>query len=110
MDSEMKQMCQQKITTVMLSIYLYHLWLALHYLCPGEDWRWLVTATNRIKARAKAKPEQHHLVTSETLYKLGLKLMDGALDSGRPLMSWRVHAAYRDGLIIAMLALIPLRR
>jgi hypothetical protein len=92
------------------SLYLYHLWLALHYLCPGEDWRWLIAITNRVRARARPKPAQYHLVTSEVLYKLGLKLMNRALDSRRSPVSWRAHAACRDGLIIAMLALIPLRR
>jgi hypothetical protein len=95
---------------VTLSIYLYHLWLALRYLYPKKDWSWLLSIANRIKAGAKPKPEQHHLVTSDTLYKLGLKLMDNALASGKPPTSWRVHAAYRDGLAIALLALIAPRR
>jgi hypothetical protein len=28
---------------VTVSLYLYHLWLALRYLCPKDDWRWLAT-------------------------------------------------------------------
>lgn len=95
---------------VTLSIYLHHLWLALRYLYPRKDWSWLLSIANRVKARAKAKPEQHHLVTIATLYKLGLKLMDDALASGRPPTSWRVHTAYRDGLAIALLALVAPRR
>jgi integrase/recombinase XerD len=50
------------------------------------------------------------LVTSETLYALGIALMDGALSSGKPVTASSVQTAYRDGLIIAFLALIPLRR
>ena len=95
---------------ITISIYLYHLWLALRYLCPRDDWAWLMTVSNRIKSSAKAKPQQHHLVTSERLYDVGIKLMDGALSSGKPPTSWRVQTAFRDGLIIALLALIPLRR
>jgi integrase len=36
--------------------------------------------------------------------------MDSALVCGKPPTSWRVQTAFRDGLIIALLALIPLRR
>ena len=93
-----------------ISIYLYHLWLALRYLYPRDDWSWLLRISRRIKARAKSRPERHHLVTSEILYDVGIKLMDDALRSGRPATSWRVQTAFRDGLIIALLALIPLRR
>jgi integrase len=95
---------------VTLSLYLYHLWLALRYLYPKEDWRWLLAISERIRSKAKPRPEKNHLVTSETLYKLGINLMDGALACGKPPTSWRVQTAYRDGLVIALLALIPLRR
>jgi integrase/recombinase XerD len=95
---------------VTLSLYLYHLWLALRYLCPREDWRWLLVISKRIKAQAKPRPEKHHLVTSATLYKLGIRLMDAALACGKPPTSWRVQTGFRDGLIIALIALIPLRR
>jgi integrase/recombinase XerD len=93
-----------------ISIYLYHLWLALRTLYPRNNWSWLLRISNRIKGRAKVKRQQHHLVTSEKLYDLGMNLMDGALSSDKPPTSWRVQTAFRDGLIIALLALIPLRR
>ncbi len=92
------------------SIYLYHLWLALRYLCPEGDWSWLLTISSRFSARATNRPQQHHLVTSERLYDFGIELMDGALHDGKPPTSWRVQTAYRDGLVIALLALVPLRR
>jgi len=95
---------------VTLSNYLGHLWIALRYLCPKDDFHWLSVIGRRIKSQAKPKPEKHHLVTSETLYKLGIRLMDDALACGKPPTSWRVQSAFRDGLIIALLALIPLRR
>ena len=95
---------------VTLSVYLHHLWLAIRYLCPRDDWRWLLVISKRIKAQAKPKPEKHHLVTSATLYELGIRLMDAALACGKPPTSWRVQTGFRDGLIIALLALIPLRR
>ena len=95
---------------VTISIYLYHLWLVLKYIYPASDWSWLVTISARIAARGKKKRKKFHLVTSETLCALGIALMDGALSSGKPVTASSVQTAYRDGLIIAFLALIPLRR
>ena len=90
---------------------LRNLRLTLRYICPGEDWPWLLTIIKRIAAQAKQKPEKHHLVTSETLYALGIELMDRAITKSKAAKkAYVAHAFdYRDGLIIALLALIPLR-
>ena len=93
-----------------ISIYLYHLGLVLKSIYPASDWCWLVTISKRIAARGKEKRKKYHLVTSETLYALGIALMDGAMSSGKPVTASSVQTTYRDGLIIAFLALIPLRR
>jgi integrase len=95
---------------VTIAIYLYHLWFTLRYICPSEDWSWLLTISKRIAAQAKPKPEKHHLVTSETLYALGIELMDYGNGNAAKNISMTHALAYRDGLIIALLALIPLRR
>jgi integrase/recombinase XerD len=84
---------------------------ALRLICPSVDCSWLLTITKRIKAAAPRSPRKYHLVTSNHLYALGIELMDHAVagaDSAE-LIS-KAHALeYRDGLIIALLALIPLR-
>jgi integrase/recombinase XerD len=95
---------------VTLAIYLYHLWLTLRHICPSQDWTWLLAISNRIKALAKPKPEKHHLVTSDTLYATGIELMDRVIARGKPATNRTMQNAYRDGLIIALLALVPLRR
>jgi integrase len=91
---------------------LHHLRLALGFICSGTDWSWLLTVTKRISAQATPKHPKSHLVTSEQLYALGLGLMDRAvIASNTARGAGKVHAVeYRDGLIIALLALIPLRR
>ncbi len=90
---------------------LRNLRLTLRYICPGEDWPWLLTIIKQIAAQAKQKPEKYHLVTSETLYALGIELMDRAItNSNAAKKVYMAHTfGYRDGLIIALLALIPLR-
>jgi integrase/recombinase XerD len=82
-----------------VAIDLDHLRGSLKLICPDTEWSWLLTITRRIAATAPRKAAKHHLVTSDRLYGLGIDLMN------------QTHAfQYRDGLIIAFLALIPLRR
>jgi integrase/recombinase XerD len=96
---------------VTVAIDLDHLRGALKLICPDVDWSWLLTITKRIAAAAPRRHPKYHLVTSDRLYALGLELMDGAItdaDAAKHLS--KVHAfQYRDGLIIAFLALIPVR-
>jgi integrase/recombinase XerD len=84
---------------------------ALRLISPGVDWFWLLTLAKRIRAAAPRRPRKYHLVTSEQLYALGVELMDQAVAEAEA--AKRVTKArafeYRDGLIIALLALIPLR-
>jgi integrase/recombinase XerD len=94
-----------------LVCYLAFLRYALGYLCPDEDWSWLRDITNRIAAQAKPRPPKNNLVTSEKLYALGIKLMNRAeKERAAGSSSFRPVFRYRDGLLIAMLAEIPLRR
>ena len=84
---------------------------ALRLICPGVDWSWLLTLSKRIKAAAPRTPRKFHLVTSEQLYALGIELMDQAVaaaDFAKCIS--KAHAFdYRDGLIIGLAALIPIR-
>ena len=97
---------------VTIAIYLHHLWLTLRYICPSEDWSWLLTIGKRIAAQAKQKPGKHHLVTSETLYTLGIDLMDRIIAKVTAAKNISIADAmhYRNGLIIGLLAVVPLRR
>src|SRR5262245_32152586 len=86
--------------------------MVLRYICPDENWSWLLRISTRILAQAKPKTEKHHLVTSETLYELGLDLMDRVCIKTETAKKISVSDAsnYRNGLIIALLAMVPLRR
>jgi integrase/recombinase XerD len=95
---------------ITIANYLNHLQSTLRYICPSEDWSWLLKIAKRIATQAKRKPEKHSLVTSETLYALGMELMDRAIADGKSARTRSVQTKYRDGLMIALLALIPLRR
>ena len=84
---------------------------ALRLICPGVDWSWLLSLSKRFKAAAPRKPRKYHLVTSDRLYLLGIDLMDRAVteSEGATLISKELAFQFRDGLLIALLALIPLR-
>jgi integrase/recombinase XerD len=93
---------------VALASDLNRLRLAITYLCPGADLSWLKSIAKRLANQAAPKPGRAHQVTSEQLYALGLKLMD---EADRKDVIGKLEAfQYRDGLLIALLALIPLRR
>ena len=95
----------------LLSIDLDHLRGALKLICPGVDWSWLLTITKRIAAAAPRRRPKYHLVTSERLYALGVQLMDGAVADAEAAgqTTKRQGFQYRDGLMIALLALDPMR-
>jgi hypothetical protein len=84
---------------------------ALRLICPGVDCSWLLTLSKRIRVAAPRKPRKYHLVTSEHLYALGIELMDQAVDEAEAAKSITKARAfqYRDGLIISLLALMPMR-
>jgi integrase/recombinase XerD len=95
----------------MVAVDLEGLRGALRLICPGVDWSWLLALAKRIKAAAPRNPRKYHLVTSEQLYSLGIELMDrtvAAAESATRIS--KAHAfEYRDGLVIALSALIPMR-
>jgi integrase/recombinase XerD len=95
-----------------IAIDLHHLRLALGFICPAIDWSWLAIIIKRISAGTKPRPQKHHLITSERLYALGIGLMDRAVASAGDAEEFSKPDAfsYRDGLLIALLALIAPRR
>jgi hypothetical protein len=100
------------VETSAIAIDLHHLRLALGYICPSMEWSWLLTITKRLATQAPRKHERRHQVTSEQLYALGIERMERAVTNSKVATDiTKLHAFdYRDGLIIALLALIPLRR
>ena len=95
-----------------IAIFLQSLRQILRHICPNQDWSWLLTITKRAAAQAKQRPERNHLVTSEVLYRLGMELMDSAINNDKVAKKPYMTDAliFRDGLMISLLALIPLRR
>jgi hypothetical protein len=96
---------------VTVAIGLDYLRGALKHVLLGVDWSWLLIITKRIAAAAPPSNKKYYLVTSERLYALGIELIDHALADAAAAHSISKKHTFecRDGMIIAPLALIPVR-
>jgi integrase/recombinase XerD len=76
-------------------------------MAPTRDWKWIYRMASSIRARHKpARPKRHRLVDITRLLGLGIDLMAEAENESTGLRRFK---AYRDGLMIALLASRPLR-
>jgi len=104
----LRQSCRD--TSVMSVLHMLR--LALGLICPETDWSWLKTITKRINAQARPRSDRARGITSIQLYVIGLQLMaeaeNAALATGQ--VTREDALTYRDGLIIALLAAVPLRK
>jgi integrase/recombinase XerD len=73
---------------------------------PNRQWSFINDLASKIRARHRPARNKSNLRLSSELVDLGFKLMRLAED----LVGLDAAIAYRDGLLVAFLALIPLRR
>ena len=90
-----------------IALRLIDLMLMARLFEPASDWNFITRLAHRIRSmESKGKDKRLHLRGSDELFTLGQKLMEGATKK----LSLATRAAhYRDGLMIAFLALVPLR-
>jgi hypothetical protein len=89
--------------------YLSGLWLAACALAPETDWSWLRRGINQMRQLAGQRVSADDAVTTDQLLLLGKRRFAEAWDEGAAHKRPEAVRA-RDGLIIALLALRPLRR
>ena len=85
-----------------------HLRDALVAMVPGWDRTWLDRLVGRLERDRRARDKRPRLVASDRLLALGYVLMNTV--SPGPVFEVEDLLAYRDGLMIALLASRPLRR
>jgi len=96
-----------EITPAGVFNYVKHLYDAIRVMAPEPDWRWLKTLVWRLDGRTSRRNKAGRMVTPGQLIRLGIGLMEQA----RPEVDGLDAAiAYRDGLVIALLACRPIRR
>jgi integrase/recombinase XerD len=93
-----------------VAIQVDALYKAARIMMPECDWTWLKAVKARLYATAPGGGSTGPVITSVQLLELGLQIMDesklGSCTAVR--MADAVH--HRDGLMIALLAFVPLRR
>lgn len=106
--SELKETC----TDASVATELHHFRLALKLIAASTDWSWLHAIQKRFFAKVLRQTKKFCFITSDILYELGIQLMSRAHSEAETAGKIsKAHALmYRDGLIIAFLAAIPLRR
>jgi hypothetical protein len=86
-----------------------HLYNAARLVAPDRDWRWLKALKRRLHARGKPEDRFERLVPAHRTLDLGMTLMDTA-DSLPATGQMEREIQFRDGLILAILSLWPVRR
>ena len=79
-------------------------------MMPERDWTWLKAIKARLYAAAPAPAPTGPVITSVQLLDLGQQLMDESKPAPGTAISKDDAVRYRDGLMIALLAFIPIRR
>jgi integrase len=96
------------VTSVTLYNSIYKLRRACQLVAPGHDVTWLVEIENDLAFVMTPRSKVDRLVLSHILLEAGLALMVEA--KGAPDLSMLARARqYRNGLMVALLALIPIR-
>lgn len=92
-----------------VAIAVDNLYFAARLISPASDWNWLRLARSRLNACARPEDRFPILVAPWRTLDLGVELMDGA--AGRSRSGHREQEIqYRDGLILALLSVWPIRR
>src|SRR5262249_2341127 len=77
---------------------------ALRAMCPERDWKWILRAAGRLRARAlPVRNIAARLRSPEEVEKVGLDLMNRAEELSQ-LSSLKRTGCFRDGLLIALLS------
>jgi integrase/recombinase XerD len=93
-----------------VAIQIDALYKAARVMLPQHDWGWLKSVKARLHAVAPTHLPTGPVITSLQLLELGLELMDESRPAPNMPISMASAIKYRDGLMIALLAFIPLRR
>lgn len=104
LDDLSKTMRPSSVATTLQCLYY-----AARLLAPGDDWRWLSNVRGSLFAKAQSRDRFERLVPPAQTLDYGIELMEAAL--ALPSTGARTRELqYRDGLLIALVTLWPIRR
>ena len=93
-------------TTVAMAVA--HLYGAARLFDPAADWRWLSSLKARLASRSDPEDRFDRLVPPWQTLDLGIEMMDEA--ASLPSAGKQRELYYRDGLLIALISVWPIRR
>jgi hypothetical protein len=99
---------RMRVGSVTRHSYLQRIHQMAKILEPDGDWQWLNEMVLDLKDEARPRAKADRIVSSERLLQLGLDLIARADQSGNRTLLQRARL-HRDGLMIALLALCPIR-
>ena len=79
-------------------------------MMPEKDWTWLLKIKTRLYAVAPRGNRVRPVITSVQLVDLGMALIEESKISADKAIPIADAIRFRDGLMIALLAQVPLRR
>jgi integrase/recombinase XerD len=92
-----------------VAIQMDSLYGAARMLMPNNDWAWLRDIKTRLYSAAPRGDRVRPVITSVQLVDLGMALLEKSKKSADKPLSMVDAVLYRDGLMLALLAQIPLR-
>ena len=92
-----------------VAIQIDSLYGAVRTLMPNKDWVWLLNIKTRLYTAAPRGNRVRPVITSVQLVDLGMALMEESEISGDKPIAMADAIRYRDGLMFAFLAQVPLR-
>ena len=99
---------QGRVGSVTRASYIGKVRRIAQILAPGRDLVWLGELEADLRYQARPRPKYHRIVSSERLLALGLELIRRG-DTNIYLTELARARQVRDGLMIALLALCPIR-
>ena len=92
-----------------VAIYLEGLLNCARFAAPANDWNWLQAIARRVRAGAIPADRFQQLIPGWSTLDYGISLMDAARSlPSNGNQGWEVQ--YRDGLLLAILSIWPIRR
>jgi integrase/recombinase XerD len=99
---------RDRVGSVTRVIYVSRIQTITRILAPGDDLSWLKEIEGDLRYEARPRPKYHRIVSAERLLKLGLDLIRRGETSKQLTLLARARLV-RDGLMISLLALCPIR-
>ena len=99
---------KQRVSSVTVQTSIAKLKRMAQFLDPQKEWRWLQDIENDLALDMRPASKFERIVASDIIVLAGLTLMEEA-EAAKKMTSLQRAQSYRNGLMIALLAVCPIR-